>query len=121
MFEGVALVGQARTLQIEEIDAPIVKYSAKMTLRGVTDFNREVEARWVLIAQQRAQLPNAVGGSSLTEHTYNTVQWQFMFSKQQNFVTLCATNQPKFESSSDGIEMEVVDFFRAMLSPMDSS
>ena len=89
------LVRPARTLQIEEVDAPIAKHSEKVTLRGVTEFSLEVEARRGLITQRLGQSPNTVRASSyLTEHAYNTAQSQFVLAKQRNFVTL---NQPKFE------------------------
>ncbi len=91
-----ALVGTTRRQRVEEVDAPIARHSAKVSLRGATDFAFEIEARRALVAHRLSQLPNAVGASSyLTEHTHNTAQSQFVLPKQRNFVALFAPDQPK--------------------------
>ncbi len=93
-----ALVGTTRRQRVEEIDAPIARHSANVSLRDATDFAFEIEARRALVVHRLSQLPNAVGASSyLTEHTHNTAQSQFVLARQRNFVALYAPDQPKLQ------------------------
>ncbi len=103
-----ALVGTTRRQRVEEIDAPIARHSAKVSLRGATDFAFEIEARRALVVHRLSQLPNAVSASSyLTEHTLNTAQSQFVLPKQKNFVALYAPDQPKLQGEWSQAPMEL--------------
>ncbi len=102
------LASTTRRQRVEQTDAPITKQSAKVSLRGATDFAFEVEARRALVLHRLSQLPNAVGASSyLTEHTHNTAQSQFVLPKKRNFAALYAPDQPKLEGEWSQAPMEL--------------
>ena len=46
-----------RELAVEDIDAPIAKYPAMISLKGVTIFSMELEARRQLVAHRLSEIP----------------------------------------------------------------
>ncbi len=62
-----------RELAVEDIDAPIAKYPAMISLKGVTSFSVELEARRQLVAQRLSEMPLAAGPNLyLTEHVHSS-------------------------------------------------
>ncbi len=62
-----------RELAIEDIDAPIAKYPAMISLKGVTNFSMELEATRLLVAQRLSEMLLAAGPNLyLTERVHSS-------------------------------------------------